>query len=524
MKLQLPAGPIPDRVSLTRGLDTHEAYTYAELQGPGCIRHIWVVLMHPKRLPMANRKMIMRIYFDDETTPHVESPVGDFFGVMHGQAWYPVDNHFLSVKAWNGYNCYFPMPFAHSARIEFEAGDEPNHAFTQVDWHRYPGQHMMESRRFCARWRREMPTQRYGEDFLMLDADGPGELLGFVYGIRLMDDVDRWSHGGSENIYIDGDGEHPVYLRGIGGEDTFGAGYGGALHPPETHHYAAMPYYVHDDVGQARPAQRLVGYRFFEHGTIPFRKSIHMRFACMANDTCSTVYWYQEQPVRSFFTMPNWPQLLPGTELLRGTCDLPLPGSGEWWLCGPFGNEDDRAMTTTLPPETEFNAEVAYDGMHGETSAWLTDGSRELGRDVARWIRRRANHGFVDFNHVFRPRARGVGKTDEGVAVARCVLEAPSDMTARLRLAWDDHMVVRVNDRAFDLGNHYAFRAQTLEVPLRAGTNAVVLKLSNTRGSNHGGWAFALQAWAPDGTVLVPQAKRTVSALARPHVTHGDLP
>ena len=118
----------------------------------------------------------------------------------------------------------------------------------------------------------KMPTQRYGEDYLMLDADGPGQLLGFVYGVRLLDDTDRWSHGGAENIYIDGHGEHPVFLRGIGGEDTFGSGYGGALHPPETHHYAAMPYYLHEDVGEARPAQRLVGYRFFEKDTLPFRQ------------------------------------------------------------------------------------------------------------------------------------------------------------------------------------------------------------------------------------------------------------
>ena len=41
-----------------------------------------------------------------------------------------------------------------------------------------------------------MPTQRYGRDFLMLDASVPGRLLGFVYGVRLLDDADRWSHGG----------------------------------------------------------------------------------------------------------------------------------------------------------------------------------------------------------------------------------------------------------------------------------------------------------------------------------------
>ncbi len=505
MKLQLPEMPIPDRVSLTRGLKPHEKHTYATLDGPGCIRHIWVVLTHPKRLPMANRKIIIRIYFDNEPTPYVESPVGDLFGVMHGQPWYPIDNHFLSAKAWNGYNCYFPMPFAKSARIEFENGEERNHVYLHVDWHRYPGQQLTEPRRFCARWRREMPTQRYGEDFLMLDADGPGELLGFVYGVRLMDDVDRWSHGGAENIYIDGEAEYPVYLRGIGGEDTFGAGYGGALHPPETHHYAALPYYVHEDVGEARPAQRVVGYRFFERDRLPFQKSAHMRFGCMANDICSTVYWYQEQPVRPFFQMPDWPKLLPGMELMRGTCDLPLPSSGEWWLCGPFANQDNQAMTKALPPELKFDPDATFDGLHSANSAWLTPGSRELGRNVARWVQRSAIHGFIDFNHVFRPHARGVGKTDVGAAVARCILDAPTNTKVQLQLTWDDHMIVHVNGEVFDIGHHYAFRTETLEAELHEGGNEIVLKLSNTKGSNHGGWAFAFHATTENGTILTPQ-------------------
>ena len=49
--------------------------------------------------------------------------------------------------------------------------------------------------RFCARWRREMPTVRYGEDFLMLDADGPRQLLGFVYGVACSM---TWTAGATE--------------------------------------------------------------------------------------------------------------------------------------------------------------------------------------------------------------------------------------------------------------------------------------------------------------------------------------
>ncbi len=510
MHLALPMRPVADRVSLTTRLQPREKRNVAMLDGAGCIKHIFVTCGgHPKRnpMPMANRKMILRIYFDGEETPYVEAPVGDFFGLMHGQDHYPIDNHYLSAKAWSGMNSYFPMPFADGARVEIEVSDEPHVIYIMVDWERYPNQAMTETRRFCARWRREMPTQRYGEDFLVMDADGPGQLVGYIYGVRLLDDADRWSHGGADNIYVDGDGEYPAYLRGIGGEDVFGAGYGGALHPPETHHFAALPYYVHEDVGQARVAHRLVGYRFYENDRVQFERSLQIRFGCMANDICATAYWYSESAVRPIFRMPDFPLLLPGVELPRGTLDLQIPTTGEWWLNGPYGNVDNWALSTTLEAETQFDPALRYNGRHEEGSRWLTEQSIGLGRNEASWVQRSAQHNFVDFNHVFRAFARGAGVTHPGVALARCILHAPTDMRANFRISWDNQLVLRVNGEERNLGNNYAFRTQSVEVLLKAGANEVILKLSNEPGSNHGGWLFAFVATGANGEVLTPAAQ-----------------
>jgi len=103
MKLELSETPVPDRVSLVRCLEPHEKHVYAELGGPGCIRHIFVTSgPHPLQFPnrIASRKLILRIYFDDQ-------PI-------------PIDNHYLSVKAWKGNNPYFLMPFAKTAWVEIE--------------------------------------------------------------------------------------------------------------------------------------------------------------------------------------------------------------------------------------------------------------------------------------------------------------------------------------------------------------------------------------------------------------------
>ena len=179
--------------------------------------------------------------------------------------------------------------------------------------------------------------------------------------------------------------------------------------------------------------------------------------------------------------MPDWDALLPGVELRRGVHDLALPQSGEWWLCGPFANHDGQAMARTLAPEGEFAADASYDGLHGAESAWLSEGSRQAGPQReptpsaghrasaalarARWVRRAAHCGFVDFNHVFRPWGRGVGRTDEGAAVARCLLQAPGETEATLQLAWDDALLLRVNGETFDLGSQ-------LRVPRAPGAGA----------------------------------------------------
>lgn len=511
--LHLPQRPVPDRAEIVRGIPRNTRQTVMELDGPGCIRHIALVTRDTRTAANASRDMIVRITFDNAETPQVEAPFGDFFGVMHGQGWYPIDTHWLSVMPWGGMNCYFPMPFARSARIEFEAGPDDGWIYLQVDWHRYPGQALETTQRFCSRWRRECPTASYGEQYLLLDTAGAGLLAGFVYGVRLFDNEDRWSHGGAENLYIDGQGEFPAFIRGVGGEDTFGVGYGGNQTVPLTHHHAAMPYYVHEDIGQARPAPRVVGYRFYEADAIPFHESLQFRFGCMVNDICSTVYWYQDASVRPFFRMPAWEHLrllgreLPNPGFPRGTYDEPLPADGSWWLCGPFAWDGGKAMKAVLPPEGAFDATADYDGGHRPESGWMTEGARRRGRDRARWVRRDAQHGFVDFSHVFQPVKRGVGCHEDGVAYARCVLETPRAMLVTLRLTFDDALALRVNDGPMRLlGEHTAFRTVEVRAELKRGANTLLVKHGNTAGFNHGGWAFNFQAVTAAGKRLMPKA------------------
>src|SRR4051812_41304132 len=49
-------------------------FTMAEIEGPGAIQHIWLTCF-----PSHWRNLIIRMYWDDETEPSIEVPLGDFF-------------------------------------------------------------------------------------------------------------------------------------------------------------------------------------------------------------------------------------------------------------------------------------------------------------------------------------------------------------------------------------------------------------------------------------------------------------
>lgn len=62
-------------------LESGEIFSLAEFQGAGCIRHLWITARTTEVHYL--RRLLLRAYWDSETEPSVESPLGDFFGVGH---------------------------------------------------------------------------------------------------------------------------------------------------------------------------------------------------------------------------------------------------------------------------------------------------------------------------------------------------------------------------------------------------------------------------------------------------------
>ena len=282
-----------------------ETLVIADLQGPGEITHIWVTISSedPKHL----RNIAMRVYYDGNDFPSVESPIGDFFGLGHG-AYYYYGSAVQSIGTDNAMNSFWPMPFQKSARIE--ATNEstiPVKAFYYyVDWRLFRAM-PPNMGYFHAQYRQEFPCQT-GKNYCFLETSGGvGHFMGVNLSVHTQ--VSGWWGEGDDIFTIDG--EQIPSIWGTGSEDYFcGAWcYGNTFYYP----FFGMPY--RKNLNQSQNNYWNV-YRYHIENPIAFSKSLkaeiehgalgfdNTRKGGRNNDYSSVAYWYMEKPVRLVGSLP----------------------------------------------------------------------------------------------------------------------------------------------------------------------------------------------------------------------------
>ena len=114
-------GPSRKGSPCLRDIASGQTVTLAEIEGPGAINHIWITV--DAKTTDADcfvlRDLVLRMYWDDEEEPSVESPLGDFFCCGFGREC-NVNSMPIAVVPSRGLNCYFQMPFRKKARITLE--------------------------------------------------------------------------------------------------------------------------------------------------------------------------------------------------------------------------------------------------------------------------------------------------------------------------------------------------------------------------------------------------------------------
>ena len=88
--------------------------TVFESNQPGAITHVWFTIA--ARSDNHLKELVLRAYWDGNSKPSVETPIGDFFGLTLGQ-YVNYDSAFLCCSPGKSLNCYFVMPYKKSARI-----------------------------------------------------------------------------------------------------------------------------------------------------------------------------------------------------------------------------------------------------------------------------------------------------------------------------------------------------------------------------------------------------------------------
>jgi hypothetical protein len=299
-------------------IPARETFTLADIEGPGCIQQIWLT---PAPLDRT-RWMILRFYWDDETHPSVEVPLGDFFAC--GWARYAQINSLaVCVNPGSAFNSYWQMPFRKKARVTIENLDENqitiyyqiNYTLTQVP---------EDAAYFHAQFRREDPLKQAGLYTILDGVEGRGHYVG-TYMAWEVHSTGWWGEG-EIKFYLDGDKEFPT-ICGTGTEDYFCGSYnfdtrdaqGKQRYTEFTGPYAGMPQVIRPD-GLYDSQQRFGLYRWHITDPIRFEKDLKVtiqalgwksggRYLPLRDDIASVAFWYQSEPHKPFPPLPSKDEL-----------------------------------------------------------------------------------------------------------------------------------------------------------------------------------------------------------------------
>jgi hypothetical protein len=302
------------KVSPSIHIAGNSTVTLADIAGPGALQQLWMTVH-----PTAWRRLVLRCYWDDETQPSVETPIGDFFC----SGWCErcnISSLPITVNPAGGFNSYWEMPFRRHARITLQnlSPDPIPGFYYQIN---YTLTEVPEDRAyFHAQWRRSNPLPYQQVHTLLDGVQGQGHYVGtyLAWGVRNT----GWWGEGEIKFYLDGDADWPT-ICGTGTEDYFGGAWN--FEHPEGQYgsystaYSGLPQVIKPD-GLYRSQPRFGMYRWHIVDPIRFQQDLRVtiqalgwrarlegknRYLPLQDDISSTAFWYQAEPHAPFPTLPD---------------------------------------------------------------------------------------------------------------------------------------------------------------------------------------------------------------------------
>jgi Protein of unknown function (DUF2961) len=323
-----PTGRNADRREVAPG----ETLTLLDTDGPGQISHLWFTISSSE--PYHLKRIVMRIYWDGEETPSVETPIGDFFGLGLGYyvRW---QSSMLSVGGEKSLNSFFPMPYQQHARITItnEGLRAIRSLYYNIDYQTNTLPLAPGTLYFHAQYRQAQPNRGWtnkwtkngqplvnkkanlaGQDnYVWFEAKGTGQYAGVTMSI--LQNQDDWWGEGDDMFFVDG-ARRPS-IAGTGAEDYFLGAWGFKDRPFSYLLYGAPV------VGKGRAGGRSSVYRFHLDSPITFSTSFkatieHGNANHRSDNYYSVAYWYQIEPHAPFPAFPPVAQRLPTLRQVGG--------------------------------------------------------------------------------------------------------------------------------------------------------------------------------------------------------------
>jgi hypothetical protein len=286
-------------------------FTVAEVEGTGAIQHIWITTHYQNW-----RRLVLRFYWDGDSRPAIETPLGDFF--CNGWCQFSqVSSLPIAVNPNGGMNSYWEMPFRRSFRItlenvaqpgNFPIGDLPRPGQSEEAVVYYQVTYALaevpdDAAYLHAQWRRSNPLPYQGVHTLVDGLRGEGQYVGtyLAWGVN----NSGWWGEGEIKFYMDGDNEFPT-ICGTGTEDYFGGAWNFDV-PGQGYTYFSTPFLGLSQVtrpdGLYKSQQRFGMYRWHVMDPIRFEQELRVtiqalgwragrRYLPLQDDIASTAFYY----------------------------------------------------------------------------------------------------------------------------------------------------------------------------------------------------------------------------------------
>ncbi|MGA2534893.1 MAG: glycoside hydrolase family 172 protein [Terracidiphilus sp.] len=309
-------------------VEAGKSATLLDVTGPGVITHIWFTINSQDDHHLKN--LVLRAWWDGESSPSVEAPIGDFYGLGLGE-YFTYESAYLAVAPVKALNAYFQMPFESAAKVTLtnEGPVRTDNLYFAVDYVTLPGL-PADVARFHAQYRQAAPAKGWSDDwktngdhpvgdkpnlegtgnYAFMEATGRGHFVGVTHSIE--QNQDGWFGEGDDMIFIDGD-VMPT-INGTGTEDYYNGAWDFGGRPfAYRHNGAPLISDPHERIGG-----RYCLYRWHSESPITFEKSIkvtieHGHANHRSDNFYSVAYWYQTEPHAAFPKLPpaadRWPRV-----------------------------------------------------------------------------------------------------------------------------------------------------------------------------------------------------------------------